>query len=104
MPAAEQVRAHFGGKLVRIMLTTLPPGAKIVRHRDTSPILQAVHRCHLPIRTNPGVRFTIGDDDHTLEVGEMYEFDNTRPHAVTNDGDESRVHLICDVLPEAVAD
>ncbi|MDO7842795.1 aspartyl/asparaginyl beta-hydroxylase domain-containing protein [Sphingomonas immobilis] len=95
----ETIRATLGGRLLQLMLTELPAGATVQRHVDGAPALVASHRCHLPVLTNDAVSFMIGGVDHHLEAGSVYEFDNTRPHAVFNRGETRRVHLICDVLP-----
>ncbi len=88
-----------GGSILRLMLTELPAHTAIPRHRDTYALLEETHRCHLPVMTNPDVTFMIDDVDYHLSVGEAYEVDNMRPHAVTNAGSERRIHLICNVLP-----
>jgi hypothetical protein len=33
-------------------------------------------------------------------VGEIWEIDNTREHEVQNLGNEDRVHLIVDIIPD----
>jgi hypothetical protein len=92
---------HFGGVVTRLILAELRAGTSIPPHRDSGPLLTLVHRCHLPIITNPAVSFTVDQVDHHLQAGEVYEFDNMRTHSVSNGGTERRVHLICNVLPPA---
>ena len=97
---ASAILTHFpGGKVVRLMLTELAPGAAIPRHRDTSAILERSHRCHVAVETRPEVVFMVDDVDYHLPAGELYEFDNMRPHGVSNPGPVRRIHLICNVLP-----
>jgi aspartyl/asparaginyl beta-hydroxylase (cupin superfamily) len=98
---AGRLLQHRQGMVAKLMLAELAPGEKIRAHSDTSPALALAHRCHLPIVSSAGVRFLIEREPHLLRPGTCYEFDNTRLHAVRNDGDASRVHLICDILPEA---
>jgi aspartyl/asparaginyl beta-hydroxylase (cupin superfamily) len=97
---AIQILRHFpGGKVVRLMLTELASGAAIPRHRDMGELLAQSHRCHIAIETRPEVVFMVDDVDYHLPEGELYEFDNMRPHGVSNPGPVRRVHLICNVLP-----
>ncbi len=90
---------HFKGRVVKLMLAELRPGASIVPHRDVAPALHMAHRCHLPIVTNASVDFSIEGVAYNLKAGKAYEFDNTRMHSVANRGLATRVHLICDVMP-----
>jgi len=95
----DKIAAFYSGRVVKLVLAELPPGAKILPHQDKAPALQLVHRCHLPVITNAGVDFFIDRVPYQLEAGKAYEFDNTRLHAVANRGSARRVHLICDVMP-----
>jgi len=98
---ARAIADHFGGVVTRLILAELGVGTMIPPHRDSGPLLTLVHRCHLPILTNPAVSFTVDKVDHHLLAGEVYELDNMRVHSVSNAGTERRVHLICNVLPPA---
>lgn len=100
MACGQRLLTHFeGGKILRLLLTELPPGAAIGRHHDSGDILESTHRCHIPVLTNPAVTFMVDDVDYRLAAGEAYEFDNMRVHGVSNAGAERRIHLICDILP-----
>ena len=99
---AEAIRAHFGGLVTRVILAELPPGTEIAAHVDGGPLLTMVHRCHVPILTNPGVVFAIDGVDQKMRAGQVYELDNMRRHGVANHGTERRIHLICNVLPSAI--
>ncbi len=99
---AEKLNASYGGKIIRLMLTELAPHAKITPHKDGGAGVVLVHRLHLPVVSNPGVKFFIDEIPHFLEPGVAYEFDNTRRHAVDNDSDSPRVHLMCDILPASL--
>jgi len=48
----------------------------------------------VPLVTNPGTRFHVGDQTMNIPVGEIYEVNNKRNHAVENDGELDRIHLI----------
>ncbi|TNE66933.1 MAG: hypothetical protein EP335_02675 [Alphaproteobacteria bacterium] len=88
-----------GGHVIRSMVANLVAGGEIEEHYDAGPSFAIGHRIHVPLQTNPGVRFTIDGQLHTLKVGEAYEINNLRYHAVLNDSDEDRYHLIFDYVP-----
>lgn len=94
--------ARYPGTIIRLMLTELAPRATISRHADFGDGVTLVHRLHVPVVTNRHVKFFIDGVPHTLEAGIAYEFDNTRSHAVDNDSDSARIHLMCDILPASL--
>jgi len=100
---ASRLNERYRGKIIRLMLAELVPRGKITPHRDGGAGTILVHRLHVPVITNPDVKFYIDDVPHYLEPGVAYEFDNTRRHAVDNDSDQPRVHLMCDILPAELA-
>jgi aspartyl/asparaginyl beta-hydroxylase (cupin superfamily) len=95
---ASALERHFNGKVAKLMLAELAPGAAVAPHRDSKALVLG-HRCHLPIETNNDVSFRVDGEDFKLAVGTVYEFDNTRVHAVENRSERRRVHLICDIMP-----
>lgn len=99
MACGEAIARHYGGTILRLLLAELAPGSTIPRHSDGGDLLTLSHRCHLPIVTNPHVRFEIGDAAWYFAPGEVWEVDNMRRHGVVNLGNARRVHLICNVLP-----
>lgn len=88
------------GYFIRATLVRLKAGGEIAAHQDLNFSLTHSHRVHVPIVTNPGVLFTVGDETKHLPAGTVYEINNRRMHSVVNEGSEDRVHLILDfVLP-----
>ena len=71
----------------------------IKTHRDTHPSFHYGHRIHLPIVTNPRVRFMIDGRPYKLEVGKVYEINNQLVHSVMNKGTEARINFIFDYVP-----
>ena len=57
-------------------------------------------RIHVPIRTNDQVNFLLWEGrketENYLEEGHYYYVDVTAPHAVTNNSDVDRIHLVVD--------
>ena len=100
-PFVDAALAHFppGGIVTRIQLARMQPGAEIAPHVDQSQMLIASHRLHIPLTTNPGVNFRIGEKHTTMIAGNLYELNNRVPHSVVNNGAADRIHLIVDYLP-----
>jgi len=93
--------AHYteGGTIIRAMAAKLVPGGIIRPHRDSHPSFHASHRIHIPLITNPRVRFTLDGRPYKFQVGKAYEINNQLVHSVMNKGTEDRVHFIFDYLP-----
>jgi hypothetical protein len=102
-PVLEPLIAHatsgYGyadGRTARIMLAKLAAGRSVARHIDKSPSAEVPHKIHIPVQTNPDVRFLIDTGEYGLERGRAYEVNNRRPHEVRNHSTMDRVHLIFD--------
>jgi quercetin dioxygenase-like cupin family protein len=86
------------GYFIRAILTRLAPKAVITPHADDGHSLRRCHRIHVPIVTHPQCLFTVGALTWNMPAGEMWEINNRRIHAVRNDGDAHRIHLILDYV------
>ena len=108
LPQARRVvyalMAHVEGeRLGRVMLTRLPPGGQIYPHEDigptplhydTEPYYQ---RFHLVLQADDKSIFQCGTEYVHMKPGEVWWFDNSKTHAVYNDGQVDRIHLIMDI-------
>jgi hypothetical protein len=102
VPLMDSIIARWyppGGRVIRAMAAKLLPGSKIDPHRDAHPSFNCGHRIHVPITTNPRVRFTVDGRPFKLEVGQCYEINNRMMHSVANKGDTDRIHFIFDYVP-----
>lgn len=100
-PLIQQIiRAKYsgGGTVIQAIVANLKAGGQIDRHFDSAPHLILAHRIHLPLQTNPDVRFLIADVRYEMKVGEAYEINNQLEHEVYNDSEEDRYHLIFDYI------
>jgi hypothetical protein len=77
----------------------LGPGGVIKPHRDSHPSFHYGHRIHVPVVSNPRVRFMLDGRPYKLEVGQAYEINNQLTHSVMNKGVEARIHFIFDYVP-----
>lgn len=53
-------------------------------------------RFHLPIVTNPKVRFYMDGQEHSMDEGRVYLFNQSSLHGVNNAGEALRAHLVWD--------
>jgi hypothetical protein len=105
VPVMHQIIGNWyppGGTIIRAMAAKLLAGGRIIPHRDSHPSFGAGHRIHVPIVTNPRVRFMIDGRPYQFEVGQAYEINNQKVHSVMNKGDADRINFIFDYLPPAV--
>ena len=95
------IEKHYppGGAIIRAMAAKLLAGGKIAPHMDTHPSFHRSHRIHVPITTNPRVRFMIDGRPHRFQVGQAYEINNQKNHSVMNKGLEDRITFIFDYIP-----
>ncbi len=88
-----------GGTVIRAMAAKLVAGGKITPHIDKHPSFHRGHRIHVPITTNPRVRFMIDGQSYRFQVGKAYEINNQKMHSVMNKGKEDRITFIFDYVP-----
>jgi hypothetical protein len=102
MPVVNEVIEHYyppGGDIIRLMVANLVAGGSIDEHYDADPSFALGHRIHVPLQTNPDVRFLIEGRRYVMDEGKAYEINNLKFHAVHNEGTEDRHHLIFDYGP-----
>lgn len=100
---AREIRPRFPDcETMRVQLAELPPGEVIKPHYDRN-ILAIIHRLHVPLITHPLVNFMIQDQNFHLAAGRLYDLNNAVIHAVANNSDVMRIHLLVDMLPRFVA-
>ena len=88
------------GELARAMLVRLKPGGKVYRHIDGGEYFKRRDRYHLVLDSATGSAFSCGDEIVRMRNGELWWFDNKKPHHAINDGISWRVHLIFDLTPQ----
>lgn len=97
-PYIMQIMADLGAVWGRSRLMGLAPGSDVPPHVDINYYWRTHLRIHIPVITNPKVRFTCGDEAVHMAAGECWTFDSFRMHNVRNAGDEKRVHLVLDTV------
>ncbi|RBQ06640.1 aspartyl/asparaginyl beta-hydroxylase domain-containing protein [Pedobacter miscanthi] len=88
-----------------IRLLALHPGAEIKPHRDRGcNYVNGACRIHIPIQTNEQVEFIACDDQLVLKEGSCWYIDFDQTHAIKNNGEIVRVHLVIDALRNSWTD
>lgn len=95
-PYLMQVMESFGATLGRSRLMRLEGQAEVTPHTDQGYYWAERVRIHVPIVTQPTVRFECGDAAINMAAGECWIFDTWRNHRVLNDSSLRRVHLVAD--------
>lgn len=97
-PYLRQVIARLGATVGRTRLMRLSGHAEVTRHADQHYYWAERVRVHVPVVTQPTVRFECGGAAVNMRAGECWIFDTWRQHRVLNDAVESRVHLVVDTV------
>ncbi len=101
MPYLRQVLAGFGVVWSRSRLMRLAPGAGVPEHADINYHWHTRVRVHIPIFTQPEVRFHCDGQAVHMAAGEAWIFDNWRRHHVENKTSAERIHLVADTTGTA---
>lgn len=103
-PCARRFLADIAGSenslLSRAKIVCLPAGRRVYPHIDRGAYYQVRNRYHLVLRSTAGSWLKAGDEEVRMREGELWWFDNKQMHEAFNDGDQDRIHLIFDLLPE----
>lgn len=99
IPAAwsicRRVMRHVGGKtLGGVLITRIPPGGAVTPHVDDGWHAQHYEKFAVQVRGNKDQAFCFDGAELRPEPGDLYTFDNSRRHWVTNDSDSERITLI----------
>ncbi|WP_168072029.1 aspartyl/asparaginyl beta-hydroxylase domain-containing protein [Caulobacter sp. SSI4214] len=101
MPYLRQVLAGFGVVWSRSRLMRLAPGVGVPEHADINYHWHTRVRLHIPVFTQPAVRFHCDGQSVHMAAGEAWIFDNWRRHHVENGADQDRIHLVADTTGTA---
>ena len=97
-PYLTRVIASFGAVVGRTRLMRLAGQAEVTPHVDQGYYWTDRVRVHVPIVTQPTVRFECGGEVIHMAAGECWIFDTWREHNVINDHILSRIHLVADTV------
>ena len=97
-PYLMEVLETLGATWGRSRLMRLSGDAEVTPHVDTDYYWRDHMRVHVPIVTQPTVRFDCGDQQVNMAAGECWIFDTWSLHSVHNDATRSRIHLVADTV------
>lgn len=97
-PYLTQTIASLGATAGRSRLMRLSGHAEVTRHADQGYYWAERVRVHVPVVTQPTVRFECGGTTLNMAAGECWIFDTWRQHSVLNDAVQSRIHLVVDTV------
>lgn len=95
----ERIAALQEGELGRATLVALQPRGWVRPHVDAGAYYRIRDRFHLVLKSREGSPLTSGGESVVMREGELWVFDNKARHEARNPTEETRVHLIFDVLP-----
>jgi hypothetical protein len=98
LPYLMQVLETLGATWGRSRLMRLSGDAEVTAHVDTDYYWRDHMRVHVPIVTQPTVRFLCGDEQVNMAAGECWIFDTWSLHSVHNDATRARIHLVADTV------
>jgi uncharacterized protein (TIGR03032 family) len=101
LPTIRGVLASIGAPIGRSRLMRLDGDAEATAHVDVNYYWLRHARVHVPVVTNPGVRFVVGDAETNMAPGETWVFDTWRRHNVLNPAESRRIHLVIDTVGSA---
>ena len=90
--------ATIGAVWGRSRLMRLSGNAEVTAHVDTNYYWRERMRVHVPIVTQPTVRFICGEAELNMRPGECWIFDTWRRHNVINAAQDERIHLVADTV------
>lgn len=85
-----------GSELGRVMITSLPPGARILPHADEGAYAERFTRHQIMLQCEPGNVFKCGGESLAPSSGDLFWFNHHLEHEVINNSAHERLALIID--------
>ena len=83
-----------GERLGGVLITKLPINGIIKEHSDSGWHAEYYDKFFVPIINEPGCIFGFNQGDILATAGEVWQFDNSKPHWVVNHSDCERIAMI----------
>ena len=83
-----------GERLGGVLITRIPAGRSVAPHVDVGWHAGYYRKFGVQLKGGPDQLFCFEGESVMAEAGEVYEFDNTEKHWVTNDSDRERITMI----------
>ena len=95
----ENAASQLGGELGRATLVALLPKSRVYPHIDAGDYYRVRDRFHLVLKSSQGSPLSVEEETAVMRPGELWVFNNKARHWAENLSEDSRVHLIFDILP-----
>lgn len=83
-----------GERLGGVLITRIPPGGEVRPHVDAGWHAGYYDKFAIQVKGHPKQAFCFEGEAHITVPGDIYSFDNSHTHWVTNDSLEERITLI----------
>lgn len=83
-----------GDRLGGVLITKIPAGKEVKPHVDTSWHAKYYEKFALQVASHPKQKFCFEDEELVTKPGDLFWFDNSYSHWVTNDTDHDRITMI----------
>ncbi|MCH8622632.1 aspartyl/asparaginyl beta-hydroxylase domain-containing protein [Undibacterium sp. TS12] len=94
-PIVSWLMSHVEGeRLGGVLITKIPPGGKIAPHVDMGWHAKYYEKYYIPVQNDQGALFCFEDGIIEPQPGDVYWFNNSRPHWVENHSQRDRIALI----------
>jgi hypothetical protein len=87
-------------ELGRVLITRIPPGGRILPHKDADGAYTETAdgvRYHIALQGLPGSLFRCGDETVCMQTGTCWSFNHREEHEVINNSADARIHLLVDL-------
>lgn len=91
---SERIAADYGQKLGGVLITKIPAHKQCYPHIDRGWHAEAHDKLALQVKGNQAQRFHVEGEELTTLDGDLFTFDNSKLHWVTNLSDEDRITMI----------
>ena len=98
----EEFAMEIDAKLARAKIVNLPPGKRVLAHRDRGEYYACRNRYHL-VLDSAEAWMRAGDEEVSMCSGELWWFDNKAVHEAWNSSEHRRIHLIFDLEPRVTS-
>lgn len=92
--AFDLMRLVEGERLGGVLITRIPPGKRVEPHIDQGWHASYYDKFAIQLKGDRAQAFCFEGEAHVTEPGDLYTFDNSKSHWVTNDSTHERITLI----------
>ncbi len=98
---ANMMAAYYQGKLGGVFVTKIPPGKCVYPHVDFGWHAGYYNKkIGISVNADESQAFHVLNEKLITHPGDIFEFDNSVTHWVSNDSDEPRITVICAIRTE----